>query len=159
MRKKTLLSAAVIICAATIFFYPVKQFSHAFALAQLAVAEQEPESAEITGNQQEPDVLPEQEEQLREEAEDPQGPYEEYVPEPGYDENQPQAPSEEYVPEPGYDENQPQEPSEEYVPEPGYDENQPQAPSAEYVPEQGDDENQPVQINEEQPAEPVEGGN
>jgi hypothetical protein len=118
MRKKTLLSAAFIIFAATIFFYPVKQFSHASVLAQLAEAEEGPESAEITGNQQEPDVLPEQEEQLREEAEDPQGPYEEYVPEPGYDENQPQEPSQEYVPEPGYDENQPVEINEEQPAEP-----------------------------------------
>ena len=51
MRNKILLSAAFIIFAATIFFYPVKQFSQASVLAQQAEAEQEPEPAEITGNQ------------------------------------------------------------------------------------------------------------
>ncbi|MBU0965871.1 MAG: hypothetical protein KKA54_05750 [Proteobacteria bacterium] len=184
MGKKIIRRAAFIIFFATIFFYPVKQFSPAFAYAQLAEAEQEP------------DVLSSvQEEQLREEAEapqgqeeqyipdtgydetQPQGPDEQYEPDPGYDESQPQNPSEEYVPDPGYDENQPQEPYEEYAPEPGYDENQPQepykeyapeepgyeenlpqGPEEEYIPEQEDDA-QPVQINEEQPAEPVEGGN
>jgi hypothetical protein len=142
MRNKILLRAAFIIFAATIFFHPAKHLSHASVLAQLAETEQEPESTEITGEQQDPDVLPEQEEQLLEEAEDPQGPYEEYVPEPGDEGNQPQEPSKEYVPEPGDEENLPQEPSEEYVPEPGDEGNQPQEPSEEYAPEQGDDEEQ-----------------
>ncbi len=172
MRKKIIRRAAFIIFAATIFIYPGNHFSPAVAIAQPAEAEQE---AEAAGNQQKPDALSPQEEQLREEAEapqgpdeqyvpgpgddesQPQGPSEEYVPDPGYDENQPQGPSEEYVPDPGYDENQPQDPSQEDAPDPGYEENQPQGPSEEYAPEQGD-EAQPMPINEEQPAEPVESG-
>ena len=111
MRKKIIRRAAFIIFVATIFLYPVKQLSPVFAYVQLAEAEQEP------------DVLPPaQEEQLREEAEAPQGSDEQYEPDPGYDQNQPQGPAEEYSPE------------------------------------QGDDA-QPMQINEEQPTEPVTMGN
>ena len=140
MREKSFRKAVCICFAVAIFLGPVKQISHASPPDASSEMLQEGESLAISDEQMGANdyVLAPGEEELRNEAEEPQEPGEGPDSPWHYGENQNQEePSDEYIPEdePGYEGNDSQEPSEEYIPEPGYEENEPGEPSGEFEPE------------------------